>query len=194
MANAIPNFNTPTRAAIDTSTAYLTKLSDGRSKYILLATDGEPNCAVDGPYPTSPDLEATLQSIATSKAAGIAVFVIGVGPYTGNLNEMATRGGTGKFYPALSPQSLIAALQSIVGIVASCVYTMSSTPPDPNNLGVYLDKHLVAQSSSDGWTLSGSDTVTFNGPTCEGIKAGAYKDVQVLFGCPGTTPLPTWIP
>lgn len=194
IAGAIPNYNTPTRAAIDTAAAYLTKLSDGRSKYILLATDGEPNCAVDGPYATSPDLEATLRSIAAAKAAGVAVYVIGVGPYEGNLNDMALRGGTGKFYPALSPQSLVAALQAIVGTIASCVYTMSSTPPDPNNLGVYLDKQLVAQSPADGWTLSSTNAVTFHGPTCDRIKAGGYKDVQVLFGCPGTAPLPIRIP
>jgi len=194
IAGAIPNYNTPTRAAIDTATAYLSKLNDGRNKYILLATDGEPNCSVNGPYATSPDLEATFRSIAAAKAAGIAVYVIGVGPYEANLKEMATRGGTGDFYPALSPQSLVAALQAIVGTIASCVYTMSSTPPDPNNLGVYLDKQLVPQSPTDGWTLSAPNAVTFNGPTCDRIKAGSYKDVQVLFGCPGTTPLPVWIP
>lgn len=193
IAGAIPNYNTPTRAAIDTATAYLTKLSDGRSKNILLATDGEPNCSEAGPYPTSPDVDATLRSIANAKAAGVAVYVIGVGPYENNLKKMAIQGGTGNFYPALSPQSLIAALQAIVGTVASCVYTMSSTPPDPKNLGVYLDKQLVEQSASDGWTLTGPNAVTFHGPTCDRIKASFYKDVQVLFGCPGTAPLPVRI-
>jgi hypothetical protein len=190
IAAAIPNYNTPTRAAIDTASAYLTKLSDGRSKYILLATDGEPNCAAAGPYPTSDDREATLRSIAAAKAAGIATYVIGVGPTADKLTEMAVKGGTGQFYPAVSPQALIAALQAIVGSIASCVYTMSSTPPDPNNLGVYLNKDLVAQSPTDGWTLSSPDAVTFHGPTCDRIKAGLYTDVQVLFGCPGTAPLP----
>ena len=47
-------------------------------------------------------------------------------------------------------------------------------------------------SPTDGWTLSGSDSVTFQGPTCDRIKAGAYKDVEVLFGCPGVT-VPSWI-
>jgi hypothetical protein len=194
IASTTPNYNTPTRAAIEMAAAYLATLNDGRTKYILLATDGEPNCKVDGEYPTTPDLPAALGAIAAAKAAGIAVYVIGVGPSAGNLDEMARQGGTGKFYPALSPQSLLAALNAIVGTVVSCVYTMSSTPPDPNNLGVYLDKQLVPQSTSDGWILSSSSSVTFTGPTCDRIKAGAYKDVQVLFGCPGTTELPTWIP
>jgi hypothetical protein len=194
IANTTPNYNTPTRAAIETAAAYLATLNDGRTKYILLATDGEPNCKVDGEYATTPDLPAALGAIAAAKAAGIAVYVIGVGPSAGNLDEMARQGGTGKFYPALSPQSLLAALNAIVGAVASCVYTMSATPPDPSNLGVYLDKQIVPQSTTDGWALSSSNSVTFYGPTCDRIKAGAYKDVQVLFGCPGTTELPTWIP
>jgi hypothetical protein len=189
-----PNYNTPTRAAIETAAAYLATVNDGRSKYILLATDGQPNCAIDGEYPTSPDLPAALNAIAAANAAGIKVYIIGVGPSAGNLDEMAHRGGTGKFYPALSPQSLVAALNTIVGNVASCVYTIASTPPDPNNLGVYLDKQLVTQSASDGWTLGGSNSVIFNGPTCDRIKAGAYQFVQVLFGCPGSSVLPPVIP
>lgn len=189
-----PNYNTPTRAAVQAATSYLSGLQDGRAKYILLATDGQPNCPSTGDVPTAPDLPAALQAIAVARAAGIKVYVIGVGPSAGNLDEMAAQGGTDRFYPALSAQSLVSALDTIVGIVASCVYTMSSVPPDPTNLGVYLDKQLVVQSASDGWTLNGNNSVVFNGPTCERIKAGSFSRVQVLFGCPGTTSLPAWIP
>jgi hypothetical protein len=185
IASTTPNYNTPTRAAIETATAYLSSLQDGRPKYILLATDGQPNCAQGGEYATSPDLAATLQAIAAAYAAGIKVHVIGVGPSAGNLDAMAEQGGTGNYYPALSPETLSAALDSIVGAVTSCVYTMSPTPPDPSNLGVYLDKQLVPQSASDGWTLGSGNSVVFHGPTCDGIKAGRYGNVQVLFGCPG---------
>jgi len=194
MGATTPNYNTPTRAAVQTATTYLGSLHDGRAKYILLATDGQPNCPSAGDVPTAPDLPAALQAIATARAAGIKVYVIGVGPSAGNLDEMARQGGTEKFYPALSPQSLVAALDTIVGMVASCVYTMNSIPPDPTNLGVYLDKQLVPQGTSDGWTLSGKSSVVFGGATCERIKAGSFSQVQVLFGCPGSTTLPTWIP
>jgi hypothetical protein len=194
IATTEPNFNTPTRAALETALAYLKTSKDGRSKYILLATDGEPNCAAAGPYATSADLSATLAVISEAKAAGISVYVIGVGISSANLDEMARQGGTGAFYPALSPQSLTAALEAIVGIVASCVYTMTSPPPEPNNLGVYLDKKLVARDEIDGWSLRAPDQVVFHGRTCEGIKAGAYKNVQVLFGCPGMTGPPPVIP
>ena len=191
IATTSPNYNTPTRAAIEVAVAYLSTVQDGRSKYILLATDGQPNCPATGDVATATDLDP---AIAAARSAGIAVYVIGVGPSAGNLDQMASSGGTNKFYPALSPQALTAALNAIVGTVASCVYTMSSTPPDPNNLGVYLDKQLVLESATDGWTPSSPNAVTFNGPTCERIKAGAYKSVQVLFGCPDKSELPAIIP
>jgi von Willebrand factor type A domain len=194
IAATTPNYNTPTRAAIETAVGYLGTVSDGRSKYILLATDGQPNCPVDGDVATASDLPAALDAIAAANAAGIKVYVIGVGPSAGNLDDMAEKGGTGKFYPALSPQSLATALSAIVGNVASCVYTMASTPPDPKNLGVYLDKQLVPESASDGWTLGNGNSVVFGGATCDRIKAGNYKSVEVLFGCPGSTELPQTIP
>jgi hypothetical protein len=194
MTAATPNYNTPTRAAIEAARAYLTSVSDGRAKNILLATDGEPNCAKNGAYATEPDMAATLAAIDATLAAGIKVYVIGVGPSTGNLDEMARRGGTGSFYPALSPGALNQALATVAGIVASCVYDMGAAPPDPDNLGVYLDKTLVPRSATDGWVLSSATAVTFTGPTCDRVKAGRYKDVQVLFGCPGTSSIPAVIP
>jgi hypothetical protein len=194
IATTSPNYNTPTRAAIEVAVTYLKTVQDGRSKYILLATDGQPNCPATGDVATATDFEPAMAAIAAAHSAGIEVFVIGVGPSAGNLDAMASAGGTSTFYPALSPQALTAALNAIVGVVASCVYTMDSTPPDPTNLGVYLDKQLILESAADGWTLSTPNAVTFHGPTCDRIKSGAYKSVQVLFGCPDKSELPAVIP
>ena len=194
IASTSPNYNTPTRAAIEVAVAYLKTIQDGRAKYILLATDGQPNCPATGDVATATDLDPAIAAIAAARSAGIAVYVIGVGPSAGNLDAMAASGGTNKFYPALSPQALTSALNAIVGAVASCVYTMASSPPDPTNLGVYLDKQLVRESATDGWTLSSSNAVTFHGPTCDRIKAGTYQSVQVLFGCPDKSELPAVIP
>ncbi|HEX7508762.1 MAG TPA: vWA domain-containing protein [Polyangia bacterium] len=194
IATTSPNYNTPTRAVIEVAIAYLKTVQDGRSKYILLATDGQPNCPAAGDVATATDLDPAMAAIAAARSAGFPVYVIGVGPSAGNLDQMASRGGTSRFYPALTPQALTAALNAIIGTVASCVYTMSSTPPDQTNLGVYLDKQLVLQSATDGWMLSSPNAVTFHGPTCERIKAGAYQSVQILFGCPDKSELPAVIP
>jgi hypothetical protein len=67
-------------------------------------------------------------------------------------------------------------------------------PPDPNNIGVYLDKKLIPREGVNGWTLApGNATVIFSGSYCEGIKNAVYKNVQVLFGCPGDV-IPIIIP
>ena len=53
-------------------------VKDQNTKYILLATDGEPNCASGGS--STPNVPATVDAIAAAKAAGFPVYVIGVGP------------------------------------------------------------------------------------------------------------------
>ena len=82
------------------------------------------------------------------------------------------------------------ALTTIVGTVASCDFTMAESPPDPTNLGVYLDSTTkVPQDPAEGYSL-GADklTVTLHGSYCDKIKDGTFKVVQVFFGCPGVPP------
>lgn len=177
-----PNYNTPTRAAITYAVDYLKSVKSGHTQYILLATDGQPNCAVDGEYATSPDLPATLNAVAAANAAGIKVYVIGVGPSAGNLGDMAQRGGTGKSYPALSPQDLNNALAEIAGQVATCEFALAEAPPNPARVGVYVDKMLVVRDDPNGWSLVGGTRVVFSGAACAQIKSGAHQ-VDVLFGC-----------
>jgi hypothetical protein len=154
-----------------------------------LATDGQPNCpdgSTAATYNTN-DLDPTVQAITAAAAAGIKVFVVGISTTPGNLTAMAKAGGTNDYYSATSPDALTKALQTIAGQVASCTFTMSSTPQDPNNIGVYLDKNLVPNSTSNGWSYEAGNTsvVVFIGSYCDGIKNGTYSAVQVWFGCPG---------
>jgi hypothetical protein len=178
-----PNYNTPTRAAVTYAVDYLKTAKNGHTQYILLATDGQPNCAVGGEYATSPDLPATLDAVAAAHAAGIKVYVIGVGPSAGKLDEMAQQGGTGRSYPALSPQELNDALGAIAGQVATCEFALSETPPNPARVGVYLDKKLVVRDDPNGWSLMDRTRVVFSGAACTQIKSGTYQKVDVLFGC-----------
>jgi hypothetical protein len=193
MTNTSPSNQTPTRAAINLAAAYLNTLNDGLPHYILLATDGQPNC---DPGTSSNVTDAsvldTTGAIAAAAAPGsdIKTFVIGIGPSPGNLTQFAVAGGTTDYYPATSPDALTQALTAIQGTVASCVFTMASEPPDPTNLGVYLDSTTkVPLDPAEGYTLAADKvTVTLYGSYCDGIKAGTYKVVQVFFGCPGVPP------
>jgi hypothetical protein len=65
---------------------------------------------------------------------------------------MAQAGGTEHFYSASTPAELSSALSTIVGTVAAgCIYPLTSPVANPNALGVYLDKSLVPQSTTEGW-------------------------------------------
>ena len=186
-----PANQTPTTAAINAAVTYFSTVNDGLAHFILLATDGQPNCDSNGSSSvTTTSVANTVAAIAAAAAAGVKTYVIGIGPSAGNLDSFAAAGQTGNYYPATSPDALTAALSSIVVAVGSCVFTMPAAPADPSNLGVYLDKvNKVPLDPSEGYSLSADGlTVTFSGSYCDGLKKGTYQVVQVFFGCPGAPP------
>ncbi|HEX7506979.1 MAG TPA: vWA domain-containing protein [Polyangia bacterium] len=190
VAATTPGGNTPTAQAITASTAYLKTVQDQSTKYILLATDGEPNCAQGSD--STPNVQATVDAITAAKNAGFTVYVIGIGPQAAltNLQSFAVAGGTTNYFPATSPQALADAFASISKTVTTCTFVMAQTPPDPNNIAVYLDTNLLAKDPTNGWSLSGTQTVVLNGTACNAITAGTATRVRVLFGCLGGPPPP----
>ena len=183
--------STPTAAAISLAIDYLKTVADGNNKVILLATDGIPNCA-DGTT-DSDGMPGTLDAVRAARAAGFLVYVIGIGPEVGKLNELAKNGGTGSYYPATSPAELNSALSSIATKVsATCSYKVGQAPPDKGLVYVYVDKTYVARDESDGWIVDAADptgaTVTLTGTYCSKMLAGATSQVQIVFGCPNVPP------
>ena len=187
-----PGSYTPTRAAVNAGVAYLKTLTGPESKNILLATDGEPNC--NGGTNTNSDVNGTITAITASATAGFKVYVVGVGTEAGNLDNFATAGGTGKYYPAQSPQALTDALSTIAGVVASCTFTLPSVPPVPDNVVVEFDgdKSLRAPrdtSHTDGWDYTSPTTIQLYGSWCDNVTSGTYKSAKILMGCPNI-PIP----
>ena len=195
MTGTSPGNQTPTTAAINAAVTYFGTVNDGLVHYILLATDGQPNCdpGTSGTV-TATSVANTATAIATAAAANIKTYVIGIGPSTTYLTQFAQNGGTTDYFPATSPDQLTAALTSIMVAVASCVFTMAAVPPEPNNLGVYMDQSVkVPLDPSEGYSLGADNrTVTFNGSYCDGLKSGTYKVVQVYFGCGAPPPDRFW--
>jgi hypothetical protein len=121
--------------------------------------------------------------------------VIGIGPNLSNLTQLALAGGTTDYYPVSSSQQLVDAFASVSNLVASCVFMLSVPPPDANNVGVYLDKNLVAKDDVSGWSFgANSKSIVLNGAACDKVASGTASVVQVLFGCPGGPPLPPILP
>ena len=201
IATVNPGGNTPTRAAVTAATTYLQSLTDTNGKYILLATDGEPNCLTTGGGRGgggngASDVPGTVAAITAAATAGIKVYVIGVGPETGNLDNFASAGGTDHYYPALSPQDLNAALATIVGTVASCTFSLGKAPPDPTNVAVQFngDSSLRAPhdtTHANGWDYASSSdtTIQLYGSWCDNVTNGTYTAATILEGCPGQTRL-----
>jgi hypothetical protein len=183
--------STPTARALQVATDYLRTVNDNNNKAILLATDGEPNCA--NATTSGSDLAGATAAATAAKNAGFSVYVIGIGPSVSNLDALAKAGGTGNYYPATSVSALNTALSAIAKVVsATCTFKANATPPDKNLVYVYVDKDLVTSSGSNGWTFDTSDptysTITLTGSYCSDMLAGVTTQVQIVFGCPNTLP------
>jgi len=187
---------TPTRDAIQKASAYLRKLPGAAPGFILLATDGEPNCAVSGR--SDKDATASIQAVREAAAAGTPVFVVGVSTAktatTATLNAMAMAGARPRNDPALqyyavdTAEDLVAALGTISAQVASCTFALERVPPVPDNVAVNADATRVPRDPghASGWDYGpGMQSIQLFGAACNRVVDGTTKSVQMIFGCPG---------
>jgi hypothetical protein len=197
IAGSKPAGSTPTAAAVTSGVKYLQGLTDANPKYILLATDGEPNCA--GGSGRTSDRAGAVAAVTAAAAAGFPVYVVGVGNVMSaqdTLNMLATSGGrpqmgTPSYYPVASTDELVAVLTKIGGQIASCTFALPSVPPEPGNVGVYADGDVNKKIGRDtthmnGWDYGpGMRSIELFGTACDNVKNKVYKNVQAIFGCPG---------
>ncbi len=191
-----PNGNTPAAAGLQAAlTHYSGQPVNTAGRYVLFATDGEPNCDVDDATAAT----HTVQAVQALRTAGIKTFVLGFGGafITGTvLNDAAQAGGVPRpggppyYYAANSATELQAALQAIAGgiIVPSCSYHLQSLPPVPDDVTVTLNGMPVPRSTmhTNGWDYSpDASTITFFGTYCDQIMSGAVGAVAFAYGCPG---------
>ncbi|HEY2899028.1 MAG TPA: vWA domain-containing protein [Polyangia bacterium] len=190
----MPSGRTPTQVAITAGSAYLKSLPDTNPKFILLATDGEPNCAPAGNNNAS-DAAGAVQAVMASAAMGIPVFVVGVGEVTDaemTLTQMAIAGGEAqaadpRYYPVSSSADLVSALGTIGSMIASCTFGLANPPPDPANVAVNASGMRIPRDPGhlNGWDYgTGQTSIQLYGSWCDDAKAGKLSDVQAIFGCP----------
>ena len=182
---------TPTNGAVDQATAHLKTRTTTNPKYLLLVTDGEPNC---GGGPT-----ASVASIQAAAGAGFHTFVVGIATAGTTadtvLNDFATAGGepragATKYYPATLRDELVAALTQITGQVTNCIYPLTSQPPSPNDVAVNVGTMRIQRNAMNGWDYGpGMQSVVLHGAACDLAKSGTAGNVQIIFGCPNV-PIP----
>lgn len=207
--------NTPTRDAVTTGAAYLSGVKDNNPKYILLATDGLPNCPEGCANMSNPsqscgmtdnsseDMAATQAISDALSKYGIKTFVIGVGNVSvaqNTLNNFAMAGGLAQagagtsYYAATDPQALENALNALVGAVFSCQVSLATAPTGFTNVAVSAaDQSMggkniaIPQDSTNGWSFDASkQNILLNGDACTKLKNGVYTNLNFVYACEGT--------
>ena len=106
--------STPTRLAESAAAAYLLGSPDISPKYLLLVTDGVPNCMPGNADRAADDSVGAVAAVTAAAAEGIPTMVVGVAtsglPVEQTLNEMAVAGGSPRagspsYYPPRAPPS-----------------------------------------------------------------------------------------
>jgi von Willebrand factor type A domain len=187
-----PTGNTPTAAALDTVIAKGLLNDATRANYVVLATDGLPNC-------TDTDVTSRVTKLY-NQTPSVKTYVIGMGDGTSSdptqLNAWADAGHTARtgathYYQTTSPQELKAAFDAIVGGIVSCDFKMMQTAPDPSLITVTENGTAVSPSPTNGYSYdSTTNTVTLHGTACDLLTSNASTKVSVLYGCPGPPPIP----
>jgi len=177
-----PDGMTPTRQALDAARNWYASNSSSLPRFILLATDGAPNCGSD-----VGEVVSALQSL---RGAGIDTFVLGIPGPRAALTQMAIAGGrprNGSFYEANNTAQLEQALREINAAVAACQYELPSPPApvrDPSLLRITFDGVTVGPGSN-GWVFTDSTNrfVRFEGAACTTLQAGNVRRIMALYNC-----------
>jgi hypothetical protein len=191
-----PGGGTPTHTTITAARSYYAGLAaNAAGRYVLLATDGEPNCQdPNDPENDNPTVSESIDAIEALAGDGVPTFVLGFGGdvnnYPQTLQSMAAAGGTGDYFAANSPDELSQALDAIAAEVGlpSCSFRLSSTPEDPSAIAVSQDGAQVPQDPDheNGWDYDpATNTVSFYGQACEAIRQGEVAEVHIGLGCVG---------
>src|SRR5262249_23023446 len=132
-----------------------------------------------------------ISAVTAALQAGFPTFVIGVATTVTNdvntLNALATAGGkpacpgcplATQFYDGSSEQKIQQAFADVADAASACIFPLSSVPPVPDKIGVYVGANMARapRSSTDGWEYTDSThmTVEVYGSWCDMIKtAGA---------------------
>lgn len=182
-----PYGNTPTLSALQTAANYLYRTPSTRRRFIVLATDGGPNCGSDFNAVNTmlTQIRATLR---------VDTFVLGIpGSDTllrNILNTMATAGGRPRagataFYEAASTSEFESALRAITASASSCTYRLSSPPSDPTRVSIRFDTTTVPRDARNGWDYTDTTyrEIRFNGTSCTQLSSGGVRTIDASFNC-----------
>jgi hypothetical protein len=205
--------NTPTAGALRAAREYYQSLADGvDNRYVLLATDGVPNCDIAGmlasPIASNDNSGGCADAVTEVEALvglGIRVIVLAMGQgladdisgSTACLDGLAHAGGAAAspgspgFYATADPEDLELAIEQIFGGVTrpSCRIQLTQTPDSYS----FWDEHLYldGQEIDRGnwfWDYSQKPpSIVITGSDCERIQHFEVSRIAVSFVCSGSS-------
>jgi hypothetical protein len=180
--------STPTASSLQAVLDSNTLKDATHNNYVLLMTDGQPNCGGNGK-----DVTNKVKALYAA-APSVRTFVVGLGDGTQSdpqtLNDWATAGHTARmgsplYYQANNVTDLDMAFAEIANGIASCEYKLAKKPDDASLLQTYIDGKIVAIDPNNGVTYdAASGSIIFHGAACDAVKTGGTTAVDVIYGCP----------
>lgn len=159
-------------------------------QYVLLVTDGAPNCStgigggiLGGGFGSGEPaaVDQSVSEITGMAKDGIRTYVLGYDTQNdpqlkSALDRMAAAGGTGDTaHRAIEDEnSLIDQFQQITSVALSCEFTLDEAVNNPRRVLVKLDGKQLNLDDSNGFRLSDSRTVTLQGKACETVKKDGH--------------------
>jgi hypothetical protein len=153
--------------------------------YVILVTDGSPNCALEGDVSFAPGgspaaVEHALRAIDTMSRDGIKTFVLGYDTERDPvlkpiLDSLAQAGATGDItHRAVDNEAgLTAAFRDIAGIAVGCAFNLSTPPLGPDRVSVNLAGAPLRSGDVDGWSLAPDGRTLFiQGRACDLLTQG----------------------
>lgn len=195
-----PGGRTPTAKTLAAAHQLIetTRRSDPDSKvapqYVLLVTDGAPNCTDPngggggmqggGSFGSGEpaQVDASVAEIEAMTKAGIRTFVLGYDTQNDAqlkmaLDRMASAGGTGEktHRPIEDQATLVEEFRKITEVALSCEFVLAKPVVDKKFVKVLLDGKQLNVDTDNGWKLSGDGlTVTLQGNACKTIKTEGH--------------------
>lgn len=158
-------------------------------QYIVLITDGEPNCA-DPARTSGSDLDNTVRRIEALAAQGVSTFVIGYDlerAHVAGMDRMAQAGATGHsaHIAVTNASELDQALAQIEkAVVNPCSLPLSAPLPANAQFTVRLSGQALPlkQDDANGFTLDAARRViTLQASSCDALKnVGASISVEMV--------------
>lgn len=192
-----PIEDTPTAESMEAVTAQLEAITEPGEKFVILATDGEPDTCDDPQADQSNQTRATaardrsIEAVTAAFGKGITTRVIGVGGDVGadHLKALAVAGSGGEqdaeAFTALDTAALEAAFTSIIGEARSCEFQLEGTVAagEAGRGTVVLDGESLAFGDANGWSMPDQQTVRLDGEACAALQRSNTTALSIDFPC-----------